>query len=172
MWLKMNKIDENSYPKCRPPHAFQPSIFMINRQLEELIGGDSRVFLESSGLSTLETAQFLFAEPEVVSYLVQQGGADLAAHVRLTSRNGFDVSLVQKDVVGWAGIENALRRPRDAVKEAQQYSLVLNSGRRQVFHDDGDVDEPLAKGRGQIIQSLRHKSLKLVSLHLTPDCNV
>ncbi len=35
--------------------------------------------------SFLETAQFFFTEPEVVSHLVQQRGADLPAHVRLAS---------------------------------------------------------------------------------------
>ena len=46
-------------------------------------------FSRPTGARALETPQCLFTEPEVVPHFVQQGGADLAAHLG----NGIEVGL-------------------------------------------------------------------------------
>jgi hypothetical protein len=66
----------------RPPCG----VFMVNNKSPGINS------LQPSGI--LETAQFVFTEPKVVPHFMQQRGADLATHVRLASRYGFDVSLV------------------------------------------------------------------------------
>ena len=102
---------------------------------------------------------------------MEQGGADLPAHVCLAGADGLDVSLVKKNPVRWAGVRHALLRARNAVKQPQQQPFALRFLRWPVFHDDRYVGKLLAKRPWQAVQGLRDECLELPSLHVTLDCS-
>ena len=68
----------------------------------------------------LNPPKFFFIKTKVVPHFMQQGVADLAADFRFGSRYGFDVFLIEENMVRWGGVENTLFRARDAVKKSEQ----------------------------------------------------
>ena len=100
-------------------------------------------------------------------YFVKQGRADLPAHLCLAGADGLNVSLVKINPVRGAGGKDALFRARDAVKKAQEQSFALRFVGWQVFHDNRNIGELLAKNPGQAVQGLRNDGLELASLHLS-----
>jgi len=105
-------------------------------------------------------------------HFVEQGGADLLAHLRLAGADGLDVSLVKNNPIRRAGGKDALLRARNAVKQPQQQPFPPRFFRWQVFDDDRYVGELLTKRPGQAMQGLRNKCLEIPSLHLISDCNL
>src|SRR3989338_10477223 len=94
--------------------------------------------------------ELVFFEAEVVAELVQDGQADLLANLLVGFADGLDVLLVEKDLVGRAGLEDALLGAGDADELAEQQLLVgrcpaaLAAGAG--FADDDEVFGPGAGG--------------------------